>query len=138
MSDKMIIVKSWQLYFEERDGVDNKFNAISTFANFWDNFSSKIVIFPEKFVIGGITDDDGDLFFSSHIACIQRVKHQFKGDLAHDLFRAVANDGEEFFFYSDEHTPEMRIMIGDMLAFHQLSPYSAFCPKPDIPGRNFI
>lgn len=138
MSDRMIIIRSWQLYFEEKDGVDNKFNAISTFANFWNQFGSKIVVFSEKFILGGIADEDGDLRFTGHIAAIERVKHQFKDDLAHDLFRAVTNDGKEYFFYSDEHTPEMRIMIGDMLALHQLTPYSAFCPKPEIPGKNFI
>ncbi len=138
MSDRMIVIKSWQLYFEEKDGIDNKFNVMSTFSNFWNEFSSKIVIFPEKFVIGGIIDPDGELFLTGHITCIQRVKHQFKGDLAHDLFRAVAISGEEYFFYSDEYTPEMRIMIGDMLSFHQLTSYSAFCPKPSVPGKNFI
>ena len=142
---EMKIITNWQFYFEGKDGIDNKFNAISSFSNFWNIFGEKMLVVSEKFVIGGNLinglDDIGErenIFFTSRIAAIERVKHQFKGDLSHDLFRAVTDTGEEYYFFSDEHTPEMKIMIGEMLSAHQLPAYSAFCPQPDIPGKYFI
>ncbi|MBR3263834.1 hypothetical protein IKF94_01195 [Candidatus Saccharibacteria bacterium] len=124
----MVRITNWQLYFRKEDGLANRFNAVSAFAYFWDTFSEPLLVVQEKFIIGGtlVGREDKADFYTPHIVCIERLKHEFKGDLAHDLMRAVTAYDDEFYFYSDDHTPEMRMMLGDMLTFHELNDAPGF------------
>lgn len=117
---EMNVLSNWQFYFKKSDGLGNMSNALSSFSTFWNEFSLPLLITSDKFIIGGEIPGKDDIFYTPSIICIERVSHEFKGDNAHDLMRAVTASGEQFFFYSDEHTPTMRAAIGDMLQFHQL------------------
>ena len=127
----MTVLSDWQFYFKKSDGMDNMHNAISSFAPFWNEFNLPLFITNDKFIIGGKIPGKDNIFYTQTIVCVERVNHEFRGDVAHDLMRAVTASGEQFFFYSDEHTPEMRAAMGDMLQFHRfVRPIS---PKMLIP-----
>ena len=112
------VIKNWQFYFKKEDGLDNMHNAISAFADFWNKFDLELFVSNEKFVIGGKLD--GEDFYSTEVTGVERIYHTFQGDVAHDELRVITESGEEYLFYSDEHTPEMYAAINDMLSFHEL------------------
>lgn len=115
----MTILRDWQFYFRKSDGLDNMYNAISSFALFWNEFDRPLFITDEKFVIGGKIAGK-EMAYTPKIISIERIDHKFSNSVAHDLMRAVTASGKEFFFYSDQHTSEMYAAINDMLTFHEL------------------
>lgn len=116
---EMTIIRDWQFYFRKSDGLDNMYNAISSFAPFWNEFDQPLFITNEKFIIGGKIAGK-EVAFTPKVVSIERMNHKFDNSTAHDLMRATTTSEREFFFYSNEHTPEMFAAMNDMLQFHKL------------------
>ena len=124
-----VVLKNWQLCFRKEDGPVNMHNAISAFADFWNKFDEEVLVVSEKCVISGKIAGNDEIFYTPEVESIIRCRHEFDGDVAHDLMRAYTASGEEFFFYSNEHTPEMCSAIGDMIRYHELlKPYQFYIP----------
>ena len=137
------ILKAWELYFNEGDGLDNRSEVVKDFADFWEKTEAKELKLPGKCMLGGKVYgrkgfNDGDEVFTSYIVSIERLEHGDNFGVPHDTMCATTISGSKYYLYSDEHNAHMALMLGDMIHTGGLNPRRYHYISKKFHGSNLL
>ena len=124
-------MNEWFLCFKFKHGHDNRDTVMRSFMNFYSNPDKEMWIPPGRCMLGGRVYGS-DLFPDKTPIMTSRIQMIVKADKTEVffgslrvLFKAITGSDREYFFYSDEKSPFMFIMMGDLTHLNMLS------KKPD-------
>lgn len=117
-ADKTSQLKDWSPLFYEKDGASNRELAMKDFYRIWNNPSIKEVKLRGKLVLGGELygchgHRNGEIFTTPYITSIRRLTHgePRTNRFPRDILVATTNDGENYYFNSDQFDLNMALMI---------------------------
>ena len=136
------ILKEWELYFDRDDGYENRTKVVEAFTNFWSKPWIKELGIPGKCVLGGKVFQsesfkDGDEIFTSSVKFVEKISFDNICGVRHDLICATTASGSKYYFYSDDHSGLMFLMLGDMIHLGRISDSRVYL-KPEYRDSNFI
>lgn len=114
------MIKKWGLYFDRANGYDNRATIVKAFADFFENTGEEKLEIPGKCVLGGKVYGrygfkDGNEILTSNIQSVERIERGDCNGVPHDLMCATIGSGSKYYFYSDEHSAYMFMLLGDMI-----------------------
>lgn len=114
------MIKEWELYFEKVNGYDNRTAVAKAFEKFLgDPVADKLEI-PGKCILGGKVFglkgfNDGTEIFTPDIKSMERIERSNRDVPLHDLICATTVSGSKYYFYLDEYSLCMFMMLEDLL-----------------------
>lgn len=116
------MIDEWGLFFDTANGYDNRFDVVKAFTDFWGRTSTKRLTVPGKCQLGGRLGGTGtEKVFDSEIESIERLD-SCNGRARRDLMCATTVSGKKYYFYSDEVSGYMSLMLSDILNLGVLNP----------------
>ena len=139
------MVTGWEIYFEEKNGYDNRETVARAFSDFYENREADKIEIPGKCMLGGIVfgregfNNDSEIL-TTDIKSIERIERSADEDkIPHDLMCATTVSGGKYFFYSDDFNAFMLMMLGDLLYRRKkLNSIPYYYLKPELRGSRLI
>lgn len=130
------ILKNWQLFFEEKDGYDNRQEVMLDFSRFYHHLKDHEITISGKCLLSGLIYGDprfkdGEEIFTSLITHFARVAKEYCRGVEHELICATTTNQHKYYFYADHFSDDMFKMLNDMCKYDRLS----ITPKSYLPTR---
>lgn len=137
-------IKPWFLCFKFKYGAENREVVLRSFMNFLANPGKEMWIPPGHCMLGGnlygsdLYSDDTQVVTSeiTSITKVSKTKRVF--GLSRTLFKATTETESEYFFWSDEESPYMFIMKGDLTYLNLLSSQAGRYVPPEYRAKGLL
>ena len=132
------ILTEWELYFDTANGYENRYAVIQAFLDFWGRTSTKKFNIPGKCLLGGKNEHGKEMIVESDVEIMERVGVETNNGAKHDLICATTADGEKYYFYSDEISGYMILMLADLMNLGALNSRRYYYCGHNYYGSRFI